>query len=170
MSSNDGATASHDLRRRTQLALVAATVIGVLLGIASIGYPMTVDGRVGAGLFPLAVALLLIGSAIASLIVSTKGGSAAGDQVIAEDGDDEQLFGDAAWRVPVLVTVLVAYVAVVENLGHLITSCLLAWACLLLMGGRAWWQQVLFGLALGIGTAELFARLGVHLPLGVLLT
>ena len=157
------------LRHRTQVALVITTLLGVAFGVASIGYPMTVGARVGAGLFPAAVAVLLIVCAIASLIIRPNPEGTDATDAVAED-DEEQLFGDAAWRVPVLVAILVAYIVMVDELGHLITSCLLAWSCLLLIGGRSWWQQLLFGLALGIGTAEVFARLGVHLPLGVLLT
>lgn len=159
--------ATSTVLTRETVALVGCAVLGCGLFVASLQYPMTSDGRVGPGMYPLAVAVVILVGSVTSLVGRRVEGP-VGDVAEEEPGDHQ--LGDAAWRVPVLIGVLVAYVVVVEFLGHLITSCLLAWIGLRLVGGRPWWQQIPIALALGIGTAELFARIGVPLPLGALLS
>lgn len=152
---------------RERSALVACLVLGGGLLVASLQYPLTVEGRVGPGTYPLSVAAVMIIASAMSL-VRPRQADAAGDRY--DDEPSDRSLGDAAWRVPAVVVVLVAYLALVQRVGHMITSCLLALVFLRIVSTRPWWQQVLIALALGIGTAELFARLGVPLPLGELLS
>ncbi|MGH3357194.1 MAG: tripartite tricarboxylate transporter TctB family protein [Nocardioidaceae bacterium] len=151
---------------RERAALLGCCALGLGLFAASLQYPVTVDGRVGPGMYPLAVALVIVLGSLPSLVLPQR----AEAEVVSDEEPGDHEIGDAAWRVPVLIGVLVAYVAVVESLGHLVTSCVLAWIALRIVGERPWWQQIPIALGLGIGTAELFARIGVPLPLGALLS
>lgn len=153
------------VRLRHSSALVVCLVLGVGLLVASLQYPLSVEGRVGPGAYPLSVAVLLIAGSLLSLVGAQRVAGGAPDG----ETSDARFRGDE-WRVPAVVGALVAYLALVQRLGHMVTSCLLALVFLRIVSTRPWWQQIVVALALGIGTAELFARLGVPLPLGELLS
>jgi len=72
-------------------------------------------------------------------------------------------------RPAMLITVLIAFVGLLEPLGYLITSPLIVVLALRIMGIKSWKVLLTTSLGLAIGTFVLFDRLlGITLPVGIL--
>jgi putative tricarboxylic transport membrane protein len=77
-------------------------------------------------------------------------------------------FGEMGRPVKVMA-VLIAFVALLDPLGYLITSLIVVALVLHIMGIKSWRALLTTGLGLSIGTFVLFDRLlGITLPVGIL--
>ena len=113
------------------------------------------------GFFPFLGGLLLIGL---SLVVLIQGWLNRG----TEPRQPRESFGE--WRRPlILVVSLSLYTVVLEALGYVLPTILLATIILRVLGVTSWKVLVLASGGMSVGTYYLFGRLlGIELPAGVL--
>ncbi len=112
------------------------------------------------GFFPFVGSILLIALSLVLLIQSWRGGEAS--------HQPEEASGELR-RPAILVAGMGIYSAVLDPLGYLISTLLIAAVVLRVLGVRSWKVLSLGSLGLSVGTYLLFDRiLGIDLPPGVL--
>ncbi len=148
------------MRNRTD---VIGSVLMILVGIGVIVESFRLHiGTVlvpQPGFFPLLAGLLLIGFSIVLLV-----------QVRLErrkpSGRDRQAFGEVH-RPLILIVCLGIYAAVLEILGYVLPTILIAGVILRILGVKSWKMIGLVSVGLSVVTYLLFDRiLGVDLPAG----
>jgi putative tricarboxylic transport membrane protein len=83
-------------------------------------------------------------------------------------GKNAQAFGEMR-RPAILVAIMAVYVGVLDPLGYVLSTIVIAAVILRVLGVTSWKVVSLASLALAVGTYVLFARiLGIELPSGVL--
>jgi hypothetical protein len=73
--------------------------------------------------------------------------------------------GAGRWRMAAILLAVIAYIALLPNLGHLIASAVTTFISLQALGGLRWPTKILLAVFLGVGSFYLFNHLlGVPLP------
>jgi putative tricarboxylic transport membrane protein len=109
------------------------------------------------GFFPFLGGFLLIALSIVLLV-----------QGLLGRGKKAQAFGEMR-RPAILVAIMGVYVGVLDPLGYVLATIVIAAVILRVLGVTSWKALSLASLALSVGTYFLFARiLGIELPSGVL--
>jgi len=142
--------------RRARLVLAAgALALGIVYLAATWRYPMGSGRQPGPGLYPLMVAGLLL---LSSLATAWQTRSMAGVAI-------EWPQGAGRWRMAAILLAVIAYIALLPNLGHLIASAVTTFISLQALGGLRWPTKILLAVFLGVGSFYLFNHLlGVPLP------
>jgi putative tricarboxylic transport membrane protein len=160
-SRRDGNEKGEGVRNRGDLigsVLLILTGIGVI--IESIRLKIGTLRGPQPGFFPFVGSILLIALALVLLIRSWRGGEAS-DQ-------PREAFGELR-RPVILVVGMGVYAGVLDPIGYLISTLLIAAVVLRVLGVRSWKVISLGSLSLSLGTYLLFDRiLGIDLPPGVL--
>lgn len=147
------------------LAVVLAAGLGYL--VVALGLPFEGYGSPSPGLFPRFAAVLVLVSALASLLLHLTRRSGA-PAVHDEDEEPESTIGDAAWRVPALVACLGLYVVLAPLAGHVLAAALVSFVVLLMLDERPRWQMAAYAIGFALGSYGLFTLvLGVTLPAGM---
>ncbi|WP_162606214.1 tripartite tricarboxylate transporter TctB family protein [Jiangella asiatica] len=167
---DQSSTASQGLARR---AIDHAPLVlsgGYLL--LSLRLPFGGVADPGVGFFPVISGLVFF---LAALVVSAKSLGArgtpshgSGDESVGGEGDDadeDAHIGPKAWRVPLLATLVVLYIATFELIGHVPAATVSVFGALQLVSSRRVWVKALLAVIVAVGTYLLFAELlGVPLP------
>lgn len=143
----------------------AALMVGLgmfaLVGVFAIHVP--VGSTVGPTVFPIFVAILLLGSAVTVLI-----GVLRGQRGVPEGGEDIDETLPTDWMTLLkIVAFLVAHLLLIEPLGWAPAAAILfggvAWA----LGAKRWWMALLVGAVLALVVQIVFGgMLGLSLPWG----
>ncbi|UNK71650.1 tripartite tricarboxylate transporter TctB family protein [Microbacterium sp. H1-D42] len=142
------------------LFMLALGVFAVI-GVFSIHVPVGV--QVGPRVFPIFVAVVLLGSAVAVLI-----GLFHGERAEVEDGEDIDPNATTDWlTLAKIVGALVAHLLLIDVIGWAPAAALLfgvvAWA----LGAKRWWLGFVIGLVVGLIVQIVFGELlSLSLPLG----
>jgi putative tricarboxylic transport membrane protein len=156
------------LRGRSELGvalLLGAVGTVVLVDALRLGGPTTDSDLVGPKAFPLAVAGLLVVSAVALAVNVVRGGHGQ-----AEEGEDVDLTAPTEWRVVLpLVAVFTANVLLIDVLGWVISGALLFFGCAWSLGSRHHVRDAVIALLISLVTFYgFYLGLGIHLPAGLL--
>ena len=148
--------------------LVSAVGLAVLAGgylLANRAYPLDTLATPGAGIFPLAVGLLMLGLAVAQALtaVRSRPDPAASPHVASEAG------APTRGRVLAMVVLLVAYAGAAGAIGFLTASFGVIVVSSRLLGARDWLRPVALALGVTVAAHVIFvAWLGVPFPTGLL--
>ena len=113
------------------------------------------------GFFPFLGGFLLIGLSLVLLVQVWLGRG-------KPSGQGRQAFGEV-YRPLILIVSLGVYAAVLESLGYVLPTTLIAGVILRVLGVKSWKMISLVSVLLSVGTYLLFDRiLGVDLPAGCL--
>jgi len=138
-----------------------ASIFGIFIGVAvmigatrlRLGTPMEPQP----GFFPFVAGGVLVVLCVILLLQAFFGRS-----------QGVEAFGEL-WRPAILIAGLFVYSVVLDPLGYLIATIILAGVVLRVLDTKTWWKLALISLVLSIGTYILFDRLlDVSLPEGVL--
>lgn len=142
-------------------AVMVALGVFALVGVFAIHVP--VGSQVGPTVFPIFVAVLLLGAAIAVLV-----GVLRGNRGVPEDGEDVDQSLPTDWITLLkIVAFLVAHLLLIEVIGWAPAAAVLfagvAWS----LGAKRWWMAVIVGAALAVVVQIVFGGLlGLSLPWG----
>ena len=140
---------------------IIGAVLLILLGIGVLAEAL----RLGVGtlltpqpgFFPFLDGFLLIALSVVLLAQGLRG-----------RGEKTQAFGEMR-RPAILVAIMAVYVGVLDPIGYVLSTIVIAVVILRVLGVTSWKTLSLASLALAVGTYFLFARiLGIELPSGVL--
>jgi len=142
-------------RYRLAVAGGVLTVVGVIYLVLATSYSLGTLDQPGPGLFPVAVGVLLAGTAIGTLLEGIR-------RPLAEAVPEFDR--RSALRTVLVFAVVVGYVLLVGVIGHLLASTIAA-AILLKSQGTKWLWTIVVALALGFASQFVFDDiLGVPLP------
>jgi hypothetical protein len=151
--------------------LTAGTVLvlGLGYGVQAVREGLGTPAESGAGLFPLLVAVVLVGSAAAVVVQERRSPSSVAPPSTDDDGGALEQ-SEVYW--PRVATVLVTALAVPFAAGVVgfVTTLSLAMAVIAkVMGMRGWWRPAALGVGFGVVAWWVFVYwLVVPLPAGVL--
>lgn len=142
-------------------ALMVALGVFALIGVFAIHVP--VGSTVGPTVFPIFVAVLLLGSAIAVLI-----GILRGERGVPEGGEDLDESLPTDWMTLLKIAAfLVAHLLLIEPLGWAPAAAILFGGVAWSLGAKKWWMALLVGVVLAVVVQILFGGLlGLSLPWG----
>ncbi len=135
--------------------LLVLTGIGVIVGSIRlrIGTPTNPEP----GFFPFLGGVILIALSCILMVQGWLGG-----------GKEGKAFGEMR-RPGILVVGMGVYVVILDSLGYVLATILIAAVILRVLGVKSWRVLGMVSIALAVGTYLLFARLlGIELPAGVL--
>lgn len=162
---------SRPVTRMSAETVTAGTVLvlGLGYGLQAFREGVGTPAESGAGLFPLLVAVVLVGSAAVVVLQEHRAPSGGTDPSVDDDGGALEA-SEVYW--PRVATVLVTALAVPFAAGVVgfVTSLSLAMAVIAkVMGMRGWWRPAALGVGFGVVTWWVFVYwLVVPLPAGVL--
>lgn len=141
--------------------LMVALGAFALIGVFSIHVP--VGAQVGPTVFPVFVAILLLGSAVAVLV-----GILRGQRGVPEDGEDVDQSLPTDWITLVKIAAfLVAHLFLIEPLGWAPAAAILFGGVAWSLGAKRWWVAFGVGIALALVVQVVFGGLlGLSLPWG----
>lgn len=141
--------------------LMVALGAFALIGVFSIHVP--VGAQVGPTVFPVFVAILLLGSAVAVLV-----GILRGQRGVPEDGEDVDQSLPTDWITLVKIAAfLVAHLLLIEPLGWAPAAAILFGGVAWSLGAKRWWVAFGVGIALALVVQVVFGGLlGLSLPWG----
>lgn len=142
-------------------ALMVALGVFALVGVFAIHVP--VGAHVGPRVFPIFVAVILLGSAVAVLI-----GVLRGQRGVPEDGEDIDQSLPTDWLTMLKIAgLVVAHLLLVEPVGWVPAAALLFGGVAWSLGARRWWMALLIGTGLALVIQIVFGGLlGLSLPWG----
>lgn len=147
--------------RRDIIASVLLILVGMAVSIESIRLKMGTFLLPEPGFYPFFVGLLLMGMAIVLLVQSCLGRGDASQQ-------PQNTIGDLR-RPAILLSSLGVYTALMNPLGYVLPTVLIAAVVLRIAGVTSWKVVSLISVGLSVGTYVFFSRiLGIDLPAGVL--
>lgn len=152
-----------DSKRRGRLVVGG---LGLLLGLSYTWYtwqnvPMGTQDRPGAGVFPFAVGIAMVGVSILTLVEAWFTDRVSGDVGLPR--------GVRVRPVLLMAVALIGFVALYQFLGQYIASSLFMIASLSILGTRSLLRNVVYGTAIGVGLSAFFMELlEVRLPEGLL--
>lgn len=138
-------------------------VLGVLALVGAFSIHVPVGIQVGPRVFPIAVSVLLIGSAAAVLV-----GVLRGDHAEVEEGEDIDPNARTDWMtLGKLVGAVIVHLLLIEFIGWPLAAAVLfglvAWS----LGAKRWWLGFVIGLIVSLTVQVLFGGLlGLSLPWG----
>lgn len=143
--------------------LVLALGVFALVGVFTIRIPPSV--RVGPTLFPLLVAVTLLGSSAAVVF-----GVLRGKVGPAEESEDVDSSRKTDWgTLAKIVALVVAHIVLIPLVGWALAAAVLFGGVAWSLGAKRWWVALLIGLALAAAVQFVFGQLlGLSLPLGPL--
>lgn len=141
-------------------------LVAVVYVLAALNLNRGTLERPGVGFFPTIVAVVLLVAAAADLVASLRHKADRPDTTAEVEADSNGGgFGEAAWRVPALLGLLVAYVVGIGLIGHLLTAAIVCTVVVRILGGTAWWKAVIAGFAVSWASVLVFdSLLGMRLP------
>ena len=139
------------------LASVFGISIGVAVMIGATRLRLGTATEPQPGFFPFVAAVILVVLCGILFILAFLGRS-----------QGAEAFGEL-WRPAILIAGLFVYSVVLDSLGYVITTIILAAVVLRVLDTKTWWKLAVISVALSIGTYLLFDRLlDVSLPAGIL--
>lgn len=149
--------------RSRALLITAAVASAVALAytVLSFQYPWGTLAQPGTGFLPFAVGVLFFISA-----------AGVAWEALAKRPDEpiDWPRGSGLRRVVAVAAIAIGYLVLVGSLGHVVTSTLVAFGLMMLMGARRVLPIAALAVAMGVGSTYLFVDvLGVPLPGGALL-
>lgn len=150
--------------RLVSLSLLAVlAVVGVAYLIEALSLPFGSLQRPGFGFFPVLAGLVLVSAAVITLLRQIITGGPGPDP----GAPPEETTG-FQWRLAVIMAALLVYVLVADVIGHIVSTTFVSAVALRMTGRRPWWQLLLFGIAIGVGSYLVFAVvLGMPLPTSI---
>ncbi len=141
--------------------LMVALGVFALIGVFSIHVP--VGAQVGPTVFPIFVAILLLGAAVAVLV-----GILRGQRGVPEDGEDVDQSLPTDWVTLVKIAAfLVAHLVLIAPLGWAPAAAILFGGVAWSLGAKRWWVAVAVGIVLALVVQIVFGGLlGLSLPWG----
>lgn len=142
-------------------AVMVALGVFAFVGVFTIRVP--VGAQVGPTIFPIFVAVLLLGSAVAVLV-----GVLRGRRGVPEDGEDVDQSLPTDWITLLkIVAFLAAHLLLIEPIGWAPAATVLfagvAWS----LGAKRWWVALIVGAVLALVVQVVFGGLlGLSLPWG----
>lgn len=147
--------------RRDIVASVLLILVGTGVIIESVRLKVGTPLMPQPGFFPLLGGFVLVGLALILLVQSLLGRGEASRQ-------PQEAFGELR-RPAILVLCLGVYTILMEPVGYVLPTFVIAAVILRILGVMSWTIVVLAGAGLSIGTYLLFGRiLGIDLPAGIL--
>jgi len=148
------------------MTAVVVLALGALYGIAAFGEGIGSLSESGAGLFPLAVAAVLVPSAAVVLVQEMRGTAFSGPA----DEDDDEFVGDVDWlRIAGVLGTALAVPLVGPTVGLVTTLSIATAATARIMGSRGWIGAAALGAGFGVAVWLVFVQwLYVPLPAGSL--
>lgn len=142
-------------------ALMVALGLFALFGVFTIHIP--VGSQVGPTVFPIFVAVLLLGASVAVLV-----GVLRGQRGVPEDGEDVDQSLPTDWITLLKIAAfLVAHLFLIEPIGWAPAAAILFGGVAWSLGAKRWWVALLVGAALAVVVQILFGGfLGLSLPWG----
>jgi len=142
-------------------ALMVALGVFALVGVFAIHVP--VGGQVGPTVFPIFVAILLLGSAVAVLV-----GILRGQRGVPEDGEDVDQSLPTDWLTLVKIAAfLLAHLLLIVPIGWAPAAAILFGGVAWSLGAKRWWVAFGVGIALALVVQIVFGGLlGLSLPWG----
>lgn len=141
--------------------LMLALGVFALVGVFAIHVP--VGSQVGPAVFPIFVAVVLLGSAVAVLV-----GILRGDRGEPEGGEDLDQSLPTDWLTLIkLAAFLVAHLMLIEPLGWAPAAAVLFGGVAWSLGAKRWWMALLIGIVVAVVLQIVFGGLlGLSLPWG----
>ncbi|WP_091226692.1 tripartite tricarboxylate transporter TctB family protein [Microbacterium sp. 3J1] len=141
--------------------LMVALGVFALVGVFTIHVPT--GAQVGPTVFPVFVATLLLGAAVAVLISILRG-----QRGVPEDGEDVDQSLPTDWITLVkIAALLLAHLLLIEPIGWAPAAALLFGGVAWSLGARRWWVALLIGVAVALVVQVAFGGfLGLSLPWG----
>jgi hypothetical protein len=126
-------------------------------GVAlSIHLPMGKPNQPGAGVFPLAISILLIVTGALVFI-----GGKKKKEISLNAGLKNQI------KAALIIVFTGSFIIALERLGYLLTACLYLLGLFRFVSGLKWWWSAILAATLALGSWYLFGKiLGVQLPIG----
>lgn len=141
--------------------LMVALGVFALVGVFAIHVP--VGSQVGPAVFPIFVAILLLGSAVAVLV-----GVLRGQRGVPEDGEDVDQSLPTDWITLLKIAAfLVAHLLLIGPIGWAPAAAVLFGGVAWSLGAKRWWMALLVGVVLALVIQVAFGGfLGLSLPWG----
>jgi len=138
-------------------------IVGVLALFGAFGIHVPVGIQVGPAVAPIAVSILLIGTATAVVVTVLRGRSAE-----PEDGEDVDLDARTDWlTLAKIVGALIVHLLLIEAVGWAPAAAVLFGLVAWTLGARRWWLGFVIGLVLALAVHIVFGGLlGLSLPWG----
>lgn len=138
-------------------------VLGVLALIGAFSIHVPVGIQVGPTVFPIAVSLLLVGTAAAVVV-----GALRGDRAQPDDGEDIDPNARTDWlTLAKIVAALIAHLLLIEAIGWAPAAAVLFGIVAWTLGAKRWWLGFLIGLVVALAVQVVFGGLlGLSLPWG----
>lgn len=155
---------------RGQLGELVFAGLALALGIFALVGAFTIHvpagSRVGPTVFPILVAIILIGSAVAVLV-----GILRGRLGTPEEAEDVDPNARTDWlTLAKIVALVVAHLLLIGVIGWAPAAAILFGGVAWSLGAKRWWLALLVGAAIGLVLQIVFGELlGLSLPLGPLL-
>jgi putative tricarboxylic transport membrane protein len=144
------------VQRDDVLAGALLGVLGVAALVGAVGLRIGTPLRPQPGFFPFLGACALIGLSV-TLVLQAGLGRSTGSEAFGEVG-----------RPAALVAGMAVYVAILEPLGYVPATLLLAWLMLRVLRVTSWRAVAVSSVLLAVGTYLVFRRvLGIDLPPGL---
>ncbi len=140
-----------------------ALALGVFAFVGAFTIHVPVGSRVGPTAFPILVAAILVGSAVAVLVGVLRG--RVGE---AEQSEDVDLSQRTDWITLLKIVVLVvAHLVLIGVIGWAPAAAILFGGVAWSLGAKRWWLALLVGAVLALAIQIVFGELlGLSLPLG----
>jgi len=151
---------------REGVSAFVVLLLGVGFGVAALGEGLGTLADSGAGLFPFAVAVVMVAASGVVLAQELRGTAPVGPA----DEDDEDFHGDVDWlRIGGVLAASLLVPVIASTLGLVTTLSLATAATARIMGLTGWWRPVVLGAGFGLAVWLIFVQwLYVPLPAGSL--
>ncbi|MGB3375248.1 MAG: tripartite tricarboxylate transporter TctB family protein [Microbacterium sp.] len=138
-------------------------VLGILALIGAFSIHVPVGIQVGPTVFPIAVSVLLIGTALAVVV-----GVLRGDRAEPDDGEDIDSSARTDWlTLAKIVGALIAHLLLIDAVGWAPAAAVLFGIVAWTLGARRWWLGFVIGLVVALAVQVVFGGLlGLSLPWG----
>lgn len=156
-------------RSPTLLALSVILGLGTLYLILALRLPFGSLQKPQFGFFPTLVGFVLIVSSAVAILQQLLAGeidteSKEIDSNVEESSEEPS---NSRWKVAVILAAMFVYVLIADIVGHILTVALVTAVAIKVAGGRPWWQTLIYGSVIALGTYLVFVwALNMPLPEG----